>query len=102
MQPRQPAYQPFLSNYWDDEEFYLPKVTLKDKVIKMWAESNRILKIYWDLFRTEYLNFLRERSSAFRQKAGNTQLIPKLDEIVMVKTDNVKINSFGHLLVLLI
>lgn len=56
----------------------------------MWAESNRILKIYWDLFRTEYLNFLRERSSAFRQKAGNTQLIPKLDEIVMVKTDNVK------------
>lgn len=77
VQPLQPTYQPFLSNIWDNDENWMPRYDLKDKVLKTWADSNRILKTFWDLFRTEYLNYLRERTSLFPKQSGSTGNFPQ-------------------------
>ena len=68
---------------WDDE--YLPSkvdpvADVKSKLKKLEIQSNH----FWRIWKSEYLLSLRERPTHHRQNKSTSDLVPKLDEVVVV------------------
>jgi hypothetical protein len=76
----------------DDPDF-LPKLNPAESLILKWKVSQNKLIKFWELWQNQYLQSLLEnRNQSIHQPFLKSNLIPKIGEIVLVKTDSNRVN----------
>ncbi|XP_053403034.1 uncharacterized protein LOC128558208 [Mercenaria mercenaria] len=76
---------------------YLPVESTEEKLIELWKNGQRLLDIFWKVWKHEYLLSLRERTQTVL-KTGRIQANyqPKTGDIVLIKDDTSRGNwKFG-------
>ncbi|XP_053381697.1 uncharacterized protein LOC128549195 [Mercenaria mercenaria] len=71
----------------DDPDFNV-KENSSDKLLKMWKKGEKLLNVFWKIWREEYLSSLRERSRInIRSPRIQAKNAPKLGYVVLIKDD---------------
>ena len=67
---------------------YKPFESSADKLLKIWKKGQRILDMFWTIWRSEYLLSLRERTQR-KHKSHRIQCSenPSVNDIVLIKDD---------------
>ena len=57
-----------------------------EKVLKVWKRGHQKLKQFWELWRSDYLLNLRERSQmSFKSSKNLANSIPQVGDVVLIK-----------------
>ena len=74
---------PFCEDDCDDSDYYPKMDSVKD-----WRRNQKQLKLFWEVWKQEYLLSLRE-TLPLKHRGAHSQLtrLPKLGEVVIVKDD---------------
>ncbi|VDK18233.1 unnamed protein product [Anisakis simplex] len=74
----------------NDEEYFVSKLSTKDNLKKRWHQTKMIINKFWEIWKTNYLAILRNRTQ--KEHKGPRSFIsrpPRLHEIVLVAEENV-------------
>ena len=78
----------------DDPE-YLPRLDSSDKLLKQWRTNQIQLDKFWDLWKEEYVQSLRERTDVnLRQPRVVARQVPKKGDVVLVHEENLPRGSW--------
>lgn len=71
-----------------DPTFRAQPLEAHERLLVLWKRSVAILDKFWDYWRTEYLNSLRERTQRHVKQGATTPLEPSLGEVVIIHEPN--------------
>uniref|UniRef100_A0A8R1XYB1 Integrase catalytic domain-containing protein n=1 Tax=Onchocerca volvulus TaxID=6282 RepID=A0A8R1XYB1_ONCVO len=79
-----------LINDDDQEEFIPHRLNNKEKLIRHWLNTLKVLDIFWETWKNEYLTSLRERTQRQHISPRNVETrIPREKEIVLVNEPDI-------------
>lgn len=70
-----------------DKDYHL-NVSSSEKLLSVWKKGQRLLNLFWKLWRDEYLLSLRQRmQTRLKGKRIQSSRIPQIGDVVLVKED---------------
>ncbi|VDM94746.1 unnamed protein product, partial [Onchocerca ochengi] len=87
--PNASLVTPFTNN--DNQEEFIPhRLNNKEKLIRHWLNTLKVLDIFWETWKNEYLTSLRERTQRQHISLRNVETrIPREKEIVLVNEPDI-------------
>lgn len=63
-----------------------PTNVSSQKILKLWKKGNKLLDMFWSIWREEYLSSLRERTQINHKPMKNSsQMLPSVGSVVLIK-----------------
>lgn len=70
----------------ENDPSFEPKTINSHKMFEIWKKGNKLLDMFWSIWRTEYLSSLRERSKLCHKAPKNSSdLLPTIGSVVLIK-----------------
>ena len=76
------------SEYDNNDTDYIPYESTAERLLQTWKKGQRLVNMFWKIWRDEYLLCLRERTqSMLKSKRVQSNFAPSVDDIVLLKED---------------
>ena len=73
----------------DTEVDYSPTEDSMMALLNNWKKGQKLLNMFWDMWRKEYLASLRERSLYHKSVKGQVHYAPGLGQVVLIKDESI-------------
>uniref|UniRef100_A8QAW8 Integrase core domain containing protein n=1 Tax=Brugia malayi TaxID=6279 RepID=A8QAW8_BRUMA len=100
--PNASLHLPINEVYSRQEEFTPYRLDTREKLVRHWESTLKTLNVFWEIWRTEYLTSLRERTQReITSSKGAQKRTPRKGEIVLLnesgnsKRNDIKIDKDG-------